>query len=79
VFDADFTQGALIPFAGARTGADCLWANIAGVSDDEASKPNALYLDTCRRLGVEPAPRERAREFVAEWAAAFEHGGEPPH
>ncbi len=26
------------------------------------------YLRTCRRLGVEPVPRERARKLIQEWA-----------
>ena len=25
------------------------------------------YVETCRRLGVEPAPRDRAQGLMAEW------------
>jgi hypothetical protein len=31
----------------------------------------AGYLETCRRLGVEPVPRVRAHELMAEWGAAL--------
>jgi hypothetical protein len=29
------------------------------------------YLETCRRLGVEPTLRERAETLFAEWSAAI--------
>ena len=29
------------------------------------------YLDTCRRLHIEPLPRERARELVTEWSSVL--------
>ena len=32
------------------------------------------YLETCRCLRVEPVPRERARELIAEWSAAMGTG-----
>jgi hypothetical protein len=31
----------------------------------------ARYLETCRRLGVEPVSLDRARELVREWSAAI--------
>ena len=37
------------------------------------------YLETCRRLGVDPVPRERAADLIAEWSAVIERGGEPLH
>ena len=44
---------------------------------DDAPDPDQMYrnyLETCRRLGVEPVPRERAHEFIAEWADANRRG-----
>ncbi len=32
----------------------------------DADEVYAHYLETCRRLGVEPVPRERAAELIAE-------------
>ena len=29
------------------------------------------YLESCRRRGVDPVPRQRAHELVAEWTAAI--------
>lgn len=37
------------------------------------------YLRTCRRLGVKPVPRDRARKLIKEWAATFERGAKPLH
>jgi hypothetical protein len=34
----------------------------------------ARYLDTCRRLGVQPVPRDRARGLIAEWSDAIASG-----
>ena len=36
--------------------------------------PNRVYrnyLETCRRQGIEPVPRERAGELMQEWAGAL--------
>ena len=54
--------------------------------NDDASEPQlphadrayALYLETCRRLGVDPVPRERAQDFMAEWSNAIAAGRAPP-
>lgn len=45
----------------------------------DANRVYRNYLETCRRNGVKPVPRERAQELIAEWAAAFERIGEPLH
>jgi hypothetical protein len=29
------------------------------------------YLKTCQRLAVEPVPRDRAQDLMAEWSAAL--------
>jgi hypothetical protein len=29
------------------------------------------YLDSCQRKGIEPVPRNRARELIKEWADAL--------
>jgi hypothetical protein len=29
------------------------------------------YLETCRRAGIEPVPRDRAQELMAAWGAAI--------
>lgn len=49
----------------------------------EAQAPDAdrvyeLYLETCRRLGVAPVPRERAHELIAEWSDAIAASQPPP-
>ena len=54
--------------------------------DDDAFKAEtpdpdrvyALYLEPCRRLGVNPVPRERAQDLIAEWFAAIAAGRVPP-
>ena len=40
----------------------------------DADRVYELYLETCRRLGVEPTPRERAHELIAEWSDAIAAG-----
>ena len=35
-------------------------------------------VETCERLGVEPAPRERAPELKAEWSDAIAAGRAVP-
>jgi hypothetical protein len=37
----------------------------------------AHYLETCRRLGIEPVPRERALSLVQEWTEALTGRPEP--
>lgn len=34
----------------------------------------APYLETCRRLGVKPVPRERAQALIREWTDAIAAG-----
>lgn len=29
------------------------------------------YLESCRRQGIQPVPRDRARELIKEWAHAL--------
>jgi len=36
------------------------------------------YLETCRRLGVEPVSRHRADNLMAEWSDAIVAGPPPP-
>ena len=39
----------------------------------------ARYLETCKRLGVEPMPRDRATALMAEWSAVLAtHRHQPP-
>ena len=34
----------------------------------EADEVYALYLETCKRPGVKPVPRERAQDLIADWS-----------
>ena len=36
------------------------------------------YVETCRRLGVESVPRDRAEELMAEWSDAIAAGRTVP-
>ena len=36
------------------------------------------YLETCKRLGVEPVPRERAQGPIEEWSDAIAAGRSVP-
>ena len=36
------------------------------------------YLETCRRLAVEPVSRERAHDLIAEWSDAIAAGRSVP-
>lgn len=36
------------------------------------------YLETCRRLGIEPVPRERALGLIGEWTYALTARRAPP-
>jgi len=38
----------------------------------------AGYLETCRRLGVEPVPRHRARDLMNEWSESIAAGRSVP-
>ena len=44
----------------------------------DADAAYAHYLETCRGLGVEPVPRDRAHDLSAEWSDAIARGGVPP-
>lgn len=35
----------------------------------EPDRVYRYYLETCRRAGVEPVPRDRAQDLIAEWTA----------
>ena len=37
------------------------------------------YLRTCKKLGVRPVSRERARDLIREWSVGLERGGAPLH
>ena len=45
----------------------------------DADTVYAHYLETCRRVGVEPVPRERAQDLIREWSETIARGGEPLH
>jgi hypothetical protein len=52
------------------------------VRDTEPPDPDrvyALYLETCRRLGVEPVPRDHAHELIAESSDVIAAGRSVPH
>ena len=53
--------------------------NTRAFDPPDADAVYAHYLETCRRAGVEPVPRERARELIAERSATFERAGKPLH
>jgi hypothetical protein len=37
----------------------------------------ANYLETCRRLGIEPVPRERALGLIGEWTGVLSGSPDP--
>ena len=40
----------------------------------DAPDPDVVYrnsVETCRRVSIEPVPRERARALIAEWSDAL--------
>ena len=43
----------------------------------DADTVYAHYLETCRRLGVEPVPRERALGLMQEWGEVLSGRPEP--
>ena len=43
----------------------------------DADAVYARYLETCRRLGVEPVPRERALGLIGEWTEVLTGRPEP--
>ncbi len=43
----------------------------------DADEVYAHYLETCRRLGVEPVPRERALGLMQEWGEVLSGRPEP--
>lgn len=59
---------------------------MAPMPDDDASEARmpdadavyALYLETCKRLGVNPVPRDRAQSLIAEWSDAIAAGRSGP-
>jgi len=38
----------------------------------------ANYCETCRRLGVEPVPGERANALIEEWSETIARANVPP-
>lgn len=42
-----------------------------GIDAPDAESVYRNHVETCRRLGVEPVPRERARDLIAEWSGAI--------
>ena len=40
--------------------------------DPDGAELWSRYLHSCRRLSVEPTPRERAIELIAEWTATMQ-------
>jgi hypothetical protein len=45
----------------------------------DAGAVYARYLETCRRLGVEPVPPDRAQDLIAEWSATLKDRRPPLH
>ncbi len=46
----------------------------------DAPDPDRVYLnysETCRRLGIEPVPRERAVGLIEEWTEVLTGSAEP--
>ncbi|HSV24260.1 MAG TPA: hypothetical protein VLJ17_14685 [Xanthobacteraceae bacterium] len=43
-------------------------SDIPALDPPDADAVYARYLETCKHLGVEPVPRERAQELIAEWS-----------
>ena len=37
----------------------------------DADRVYRTYVETCKRLGVEPVPRDRAQKLIAEWSDAM--------
>lgn len=42
-----------------------------GLDPPDPQRVYANYLRSCRRLGVKPVPRERARKLIEEWTATL--------
>jgi len=54
---------------------DC---DTADFDPPDADEVYARYLETCRRLGVEPVARERAQDLIREWSDAIAAGRVAP-
>ena len=48
-----------------------------GLEPPDGDAVYARYLETCRRLGVEPVPRERALGLIGEWTEVLSGRPEP--
>jgi hypothetical protein len=51
------------------------------MNPDDLPDPDEIYrrrVETCRRLGIEPPPADRAHQLVSERSAVFAVGIEPP-
>ena len=44
----------------------------------DADRVYRNYVETCRRLGVEPTPRDRAQNLIKDRNAALVAAGQPP-
>ena len=47
----------------------------------DAPHPDRVYLnyvETCRRVSIEPVPRERARKLIEEWTDALAAAARAP-
>ena len=42
-----------------------------GFDPPDAGRVYRDYVETCWRLGVEPVPRDRAQDLMAEWSDAI--------
>ena len=50
-----------------------------GFNPPDADRPYVNYVETCRRLGVEPVSRDRAQNLIAEWTDAIAARQPPLH
>ena len=51
--------------------------NIPAFDPPDAERVYRNYLETCRRSGVEPVPREQALGLIAEWSEVLSGRPEP--
>ena len=47
----------------------CLESHTVTTDLPDVDEVYALYLETCKRLGVEPVQRGHAQELMSEWSA----------
>jgi len=56
----------------------CLESHTVTTDLPDADRVYRNYLATCRRLGINPVPRERAEGLIAEWSAEIVAGRSVP-